>query len=60
MAFCVRYYSSTSFDTLTDFLGFVEIEKATAEDLKTVFSRVHTKIKTEYSKFDWNWYGWCQ
>lgn len=36
MAFCVRYYSSVQIDIITDFLGFVEIEKTTSKILKTV------------------------
>jgi len=45
MAFCVRYYGSVQLDTITDFLGFVEIEKATAEILKTVFLEFLEKTK---------------
>lgn len=37
MAFCVRYYSVSLSDMFTDFLGFVEIEKATAEILRDIF-----------------------
>lgn len=37
MAFCVRYHSVALCDMVTDFLGFVEIEKATAEVLRDVF-----------------------
>lgn len=45
MAFCVRYYSSVQLDIITDFLGFVEIEKATSEILKTVFLEFLEKSK---------------
>lgn len=37
MAFCVRYYSHSSSNMITNFLGFVEIEKATAVILKDLF-----------------------
>ncbi|CAI6357227.1 unnamed protein product [Macrosiphum euphorbiae] len=37
MAFCIRYYNFTQSDIVTDFLGFVEIEKATADILKNIF-----------------------
>jgi len=37
MAFCIRYYSFTQSDMVTDFLGFVEIDKATADILKNIF-----------------------
>jgi len=45
MAFCVRYYSCSQLDIITDFLGFVEIEKATSEILKTVFLEFLEKSK---------------
>jgi len=45
MAFCVRYYWVTHLEIITDFLGFVEIEKATSEILKTVFQEFLEKSK---------------
>lgn len=45
MAFCVRYYSCSQLDIITDFIGFVEIEKATSEILKTVFLESLEKSK---------------
>lgn len=37
MAYCIRYYSNTMSNMVTEFLGFTEIERATAEVLKDVF-----------------------
>lgn len=37
MAFCVRYYSVSMSDVITNFLGFVQIERATAKILRDVF-----------------------
>lgn len=37
MAFCIRYYSLSVSEMVTDFLGFIEIERDTAEILRDVF-----------------------
>lgn len=47
MAFCIRYYSVSLSNMVTNFLGFVEIEKATAEILKDVFINFLIESKLE-------------
>lgn len=37
MAFCVRYFSHSISNIVTNFLGFVEIQRATADILKDIF-----------------------
>jgi len=37
MAYCVRYFSHSASNMVTEFLGFTEIEKATSEILRDVF-----------------------
>lgn len=44
MAFCIQYYSQTASNIITNFLGFVEIKKATAEILKTIFLDFLTEL----------------
>lgn len=47
IAFCVRYHSVALCDMVTDFLGFVEIEKATVEVLRDVFLDFLVQSKLE-------------
>lgn len=47
MAFCIRYFSVSFSDIITDFLGFVELEKATAEILLDVFLKFLIQCKLE-------------
>jgi len=47
MAFCVRYHSIALCDMVTNFLGFVEIEKATTEVLRDVFLDFLVQSKLE-------------
>lgn len=45
MAYCVRYFSHSTSNMVTEFLGFTEIEKATSEILKDVFMKFIEKSK---------------
>lgn len=45
MAYCVRYFSHSTSNIVKEFLGFIEIEKATSEILKDVFVKFIKKSK---------------
>jgi len=51
MAFGVRYHSVALCDMVPGFLGFVEIEKATAEVLRDVFLDFLIQSKLEIKNF---------
>jgi len=48
MAYCVRYFSHSASNMITEFLGFTEIEKATSEILKDVFVNFIEKSKLTF------------
>lgn len=44
MAYCIRYFSVAQKSIVTDFLGFAEVERATAEDLHSNFIEFMKKV----------------
>ncbi|KAH0557460.1 hypothetical protein KQX54_006348 [Cotesia glomerata] len=52
MAYCVRYFSNTCNQFVTDFLGFDEVSSATADNLYKNFREFFSKVGLNLDKLD--------